>query len=237
VDAGGDEPGEMGHVAEEQRADLVRDLAEAVGLDASRVGRAAADDQLRPRLLRDREHLVVVDHVRLAADPVVGDRVQPAGEVDLEPVRQVAAVSELERQDRVARIEAGEVDGHVRLRARVRLDIRVVGAEERLGAVDRELLDLVDDLASAVVALARIALRVLVRRHAPDGLEDRGPGEVLGGDQLDLTALPFELAAEKNGDLGIDVNEGRSPELAQRLLDDRHGQDGTGGDEAPIRGG
>ena len=34
-----------------------------------------------------------------------------------------------------------------------------VRAEQLLGAVDRELLDLVDDLAAAVVALARHTLR------------------------------------------------------------------------------
>ena len=44
LQAGGDEPGEMGHVAEEQRADLVGDRAEAVRLDGARIGRAAADD-------------------------------------------------------------------------------------------------------------------------------------------------------------------------------------------------
>jgi hypothetical protein len=55
----------------------------------------------------------------------------------------------------------------------VRLHVRVLGAEELLRAVDRELLDLVDDLAAAVVALAGIALGVLVRRHGADGLEHR----------------------------------------------------------------
>ena len=48
----GDEPGDVGHVAEEERADLVGDLPEAVGLDRARVGGGAADDQLRPVLLR-----------------------------------------------------------------------------------------------------------------------------------------------------------------------------------------
>ena len=61
----------------------------------------------------------------------------------------------------------GEVHGHVRLCASVRLDVRVLGAEQRLRAVDRELLDLVDDLAAAVVAAAGIALGVLVRRPQP----------------------------------------------------------------------
>ena len=52
VQAGGDEAGEVRHVAEQERADLVGDLAELVGLDRARIRRAAADDQLRPHLLR-----------------------------------------------------------------------------------------------------------------------------------------------------------------------------------------
>src|SRR5207253_6507123 len=41
VQAGGDEPGEVRHVAEEVGADVVGDLAEAVGLDSAWVGGAA----------------------------------------------------------------------------------------------------------------------------------------------------------------------------------------------------
>ena len=86
----------------------------------------------------------------------------------------------------------------------------MLGAEQRLRAVDRELLDLVDDLAAAVVALARIALGVLVRRHRADRLEHGRPGEVLGRDQLDLAALALELAPEQLGDLRVDVVEARA---------------------------
>ncbi len=93
VQPGRDETCEVRHVAKQERADLVGDRAEAVGLDRPRVGRAAADDQLRAMLFRECEHLVVVDDVRLAADAVVDDRVEPAGEVDLETVREVPAVS------------------------------------------------------------------------------------------------------------------------------------------------
>ena len=114
---------------------------------------------------------------------------------------------EAERENRVARLQRAEVDGHVRLRARVRLDVGVLGPEERLRAVDRELLDLVDDLAAAVVALAGIPLGVLVRRHRADGLEHRRPGEVLRCDQLDLAALPLELVAEQRRDVGIDLGK------------------------------
>ena len=61
VQAGGDQPGEVSHVAEQERAHLVGDLAELVDLDDARVGRAAADDQLGLVLERERAHLVVVD--------------------------------------------------------------------------------------------------------------------------------------------------------------------------------
>ena len=123
---------------------------------------------------------------------------------------------QLEREDRVAGLQDREVDGHVRLRPGVRLDVRVLGAEERLRAVDRELLDLVDDLAAAVVAAARIALGVLVRRHAADGLEHRRPREVLGRDELDLAALALELALEECSDLRIDVGEPGGAQLLER---------------------
>ena len=78
-----------------------------------------------------------------------------------------------------------------------------------LGALDRELLDLVDDLAAAVVALAGQALGVLVREHRADGLEHGRPGEVLGRDQLELVALARELGVAEAGDLGIDLGRGR----------------------------
>ena len=79
------------------------------------------------------------------------------------------------------------------------------------------LLDLVDDLAAAVVALARVALGVLVRRHDADGLEDARPREVLGRDQLDLVALALELLAEQLGDLGIDLGEAGGAQLLERV--------------------
>jgi hypothetical protein len=224
VQPGGDEPGEMRHVAEQERADLVGDRAELPRLDRARVGRAAADDQLRPVLLGEREHLVVVDPHRLARDAVMDDRVQPTGEVDLQSVREVAAVREREREDRVTRLERRHVDGLVRRRTRVRLDICVLGPEERLGALDRDRLDLVDDLAAAVVALARVALRVFVRRHRSDRLEDARPREVLRGDQLDLAALALELAREQLGDLGVDLQQAGGAQLLDRFVGDGHGR-------------
>ena len=212
----------MSHVAQQECVDLVGDLPELRGVDRARIGAAAADDQLRAHLLREPQHLVVVDDVRLARHAVVRDRVEPAGEVHLQPVREVAAVRELERQDRLARLQRRHVDRHVRLRARVRLHVRVLRAEQLLRAVDRRLLDLVDDLAAAVVPLAGVTLRVLVRRDGAHRLEHRRPCEVLRRDQLDLATLALELLREQLGYLRIDLGEAGCRQVLERLVRDGH---------------
>ena len=103
---------------------------------------------------------------------------------------------EREAEERVAGLEQGRVDGVVGLRAGVRLDVGVLGPEQLLGAVDRELLGDVDLLAAAVVALARVALGVLVGQHRAGRLEHRLGDEVLGGDHLERVLLALELAVE-----------------------------------------
>ena len=88
-------------------------------------------------------------------------------------------------EDGVARLQQREVDGHVGLRAGVRLHVGVLGAEELLGAVDGQRLGDVDELAAAVVALAGVALGVLVGQHRAGRLQHGLADEVLRGDQLE----------------------------------------------------
>src|SRR5579872_810822 len=102
------------------------------------------------------------------------------------------------------------------------LDVRVLGPEELLGPVDRELLDLVDHLAAAVVAAARIALGVLVGGNRPDGLENGRPGEVLRGDELQLAPLPLQLLRQQTGDLRVDVIQADRGQVLEGQLSRRH---------------
>ena len=223
MESGGDESREVGHVAQQEGTDVVRDLAELRRVDRAWIGGSAADDQAGARLTGLSQHLLVVDRVRLAADAVVGDRVEPPREVHLEAMRQMTSVRELEREDRVARLQRRHVHGHVGLGARVRLHVCVLGAEELLRAVDGQLLDLVHDLTATVVPLPRITLGVLVRRRGADRLHDRGPREVLRGDQLDLIPLTLGLPAEEIGDLRVEQIETCTRELLKGLLGDGHG--------------
>ncbi len=154
VQARGDEACEVGHVDHEVGADLVGDLAETCEVELARVGRPASDDELRLGLEGEALDLVHVDPVRLGIDLVGGDLVETAGDVELHAVAQVATVCERQAEDAIARLEQRVEDGGVRLGAGVRLHVGVLGAEELLGTVDRELLADVDELAPTVVALA-----------------------------------------------------------------------------------
>ncbi len=65
------------------------------------------------------------------------------------------------------------VGGLVGLRAGMRLHVGILGAEELLGALARQVLDDIGEFAAAVVALARIAFRVLIGEDAAGGFEHR----------------------------------------------------------------
>ncbi len=65
---------------------------------------------------------------------------------------EVPAVGERQAHDLVAGVDQRVQHGSVRGGARVGLDVRVLGAEEALGAVDRDGLGDVDLFAPAVVA-------------------------------------------------------------------------------------
>ena len=224
VQAGGDQAGEVRHVDHEDRADLVGDLAEAREVQDARVGAPAGEQQLRPPLAGDARHLVHVDEAGLAVDLVGRDVVQPPRHVELHAVREVAAVGQRQAHDRVAGPQQRVVDGRVGLGARVRLDVGVLGAEQLLGAVDRQLLGDVDVLAAAVVAAPGIALGVLVGQHAALALEDGLGHEVLGGDHLERALLAGQLEAQDVGDQGIDIVQGTVEGVGAQL---GHACDGT----------
>ncbi len=198
-----DEPGEVRHVDHEQRADRVGDLAELGEVELPRVRRPARDDHLGPVLGGEGGDLVHVDEAVLGADVVRHDVQRLAGVVQPHPVREVAAVREVQPEDGVAVLEQREVHGRVGLRPAVRLDVRVLGAEQRLGAVDRELLGDVDELAAAVVAAAGVALGVLVGQDGALRLQHRDRREVLRRDHLQRGLLAPQLGADGLGDLGV----------------------------------
>ena len=116
---------------------------------------------------------------------------------------EVAAVGEIEAQDAVAGREERHVGGGVGLRAGVRLDVDVFGAEELFGAVAGQVFDDVGVLAAAVVALSGVALCVFVGENGACGFEDRAADEVFGCDHLEAFVLALYFVFNLLGDLGV----------------------------------
>ena len=207
MQAGGDQAREMRHVDQEDGADRIGDLAEARKIDDARIGAAARDDHLRLVLFGQAGQLVVIDALVVAAHAVGNHLIGLARKVERMAVRQVAAVRQVHAQDRVAGLKHRGIGGLIGLRSGMRLHVGVLGAEELLGAVASQVLDDVDELAAAVIALAGIAFGVLVGEDAAGGFQHGFGGEVLAGDQFQPAVLALDFVLDGFVNLGVDDGE------------------------------
>ena len=105
----------------------------------------------------------------------------------------MAALTQLHAQDRVTRLEQGEVHRHIGGAARVWLYVGVLGAEQLLGAVDGQLLDIVDERDALVVAGAWVAFGVFDVEMRRQALQDRGRGVVLAGDEVQRACVALTV--------------------------------------------
>jgi len=148
-------------------------------------------------------NLVVVDRLGLHVEAVWHDVEPLAREVDRRSVREVPAHGEVHAEDRVAGVADRVVDREVRGCAGVRLHVRVIGTEQLLGALARQILNEVDLLAPTVVALARKALGVLVGEDGTGRFEYGHGDEVLGCDQFDGATLARQLGIDGRSQLRV----------------------------------
>ena len=100
--------------------------------------------------------------MRVAPHAVADKVIQDARDIQPHPVGQMAAMCQVQTEDRVAGPERGQIHGQVRLRSGMGLDVGVLRAEQASGSLDGQLLDHIDVFAAAVVAPARIAFGILV---------------------------------------------------------------------------
>ena len=89
----------------------------------------------------------------------------------------------------------------------MRLHVGVFGTEQRLDAVDRQLLGHVDIFAAAVIALARIAFGILVGQLAALRFHHRRAGVVFRGDQLDMIFLAAVFVLDRGPQLRVDIGD------------------------------
>ena len=187
-----DESRDVSHVYHEICADRFCYSADALEVDNARISGCARDDKLRADLLGGLFELVIVD-VTVVVYAVGHELVELAARVDGRAVGQMSAVGEAHAHDSVAGIYECGISGHVSLRARVRLNVGAVRAEELFCALDSEIFNDVNKFAAAVITLAGITLGVFVGQHAAHCRHNGGGDEVLRGDKLDVASLSAEL--------------------------------------------
>ena len=147
--------GDVRDVRQQIRADFAGDFAHALEINDARIGARADGDHLRLVLARHGGELVVINPLVVLAHAVMDDFKKFAGEIRLVAVGQMPAVAQIHREHLVAGFEHGEIDGHVRLAAGMRLDVGVFRAEQFFRAVNRQLLDRVNVFAAAIPAFFR----------------------------------------------------------------------------------
>ena len=119
----------------------------------------------------------------------------------------MAAVRKVHAENGIAGLQDRQIDGHVRLAAGMRLNVDVLGAEKFFGALDREVLDHVDEFATAVISAARVAFGVFVREDGTRRFENGLVREVLRCDQFKPVGLPPRLVLNSGVDFRIEVLE------------------------------
>ncbi|ENN85865.1 hypothetical protein RHSP_17832 [Rhizobium freirei PRF 81] len=205
--ATGNEAGDVGHVDHQIGADAVGDLAEALPVPDTGIGRATGDDQLRLGFFGLALNLIHVEQV-VAFAHAVGHDVEPlAGHVDRRTMRQVTARIQVETHESIARLQEREEDGLVHLRTGVRLNVGEVDAEQLLGALDGELFRDIDELAAAVIALARIAFSIFIRHDRALCFQHGARHDVFRSDQLDFVPLATQFLTDRSKDFRIGIGK------------------------------
>ena len=138
-------------------------------------------------------HLVVVNATGFLVQVVAYRFVKNAGGVDQGTVAQMPTMVKVQTHKGVARLQYGQQYGCVGLGTGVGLDVGVFCAKQLADTVNSQLFNLVNDLTAAVVAVARIAFRILVGKVAAHGFHDLVANKVLTGDELDAFQLALVL--------------------------------------------
>ncbi len=125
----GDESCGMRNIGEQEGAYGISDGAEAGVIPVAGIGAGAADDELRFFGERDLLYLVHIDAAGLFLNGIKYRAIQFTGKIHGRAMREVAAMREVEAEEGVAGIQAGEHHGGVGLGAAVGLYVGILSAE------------------------------------------------------------------------------------------------------------
>jgi hypothetical protein len=105
----------------------------------------------------------------------------------------VTAVIKVQTHKAVTGLQYGQQHSGIGLRARVGLYVGVLSTKQLAYTVNSQLLNLIDNLATAIVTVAGIAFCIFVGKVAAHGFHDLVANEVLTGDELDAFQLTLVL--------------------------------------------
>ncbi len=159
MDAGCDKSGVVCHIDHKQCVDGASDFGEACVVDFARVSAGTGHDHAWFVFAGQSGHLIEIDAVVVLSDSIMHRFVQFSAEIQVHPVCEVSAVSQIHSQDRISGFQHGHVDRHVGLRTGVWLHVGMFGFEQLAGAIACEVFHDIDIFAAAVVATAGGNLR------------------------------------------------------------------------------
>jgi len=208
VFASGDQTGVVGHIDHKVSANLLGNRGHAFPIKTQGVSRSATDQELGLVLNGNAFHLVVIDFF-FFVQAVRHDIKELARQIGRRAVGQVTAVPQVHAHHGIARFQKSEVHRLVGLRTGMRLHVDVFSAEDLLQAIDRQLLDHVDMLATTVETLARITFGVLVGELGALGFHHSSGNVIFRSDQLDVIFLTDTLGSHGGGEFGIVLGDGQ----------------------------
>ena len=216
VPARGHQPRDMRHIDVQPGAGPSGDCPHALEINHPRIGRTAGDDQPRAELFGLFLKRVIVDDLAGRIDAIVM-RLEPASrQVRLQPVAQMAAGRQVQRQHLVARLQKQEEHRQIGLAAGMRLHIGVAAIEQLFGALDGGIFHHIDKTPAAVKAVAGVAFQRLVCHFVAQRVQHCPADDVLRRDQLDLVLLARFLASQRFGHQRVRRGDGSGEMLQHR---------------------
>ena len=203
MNAGDNERVDMRDIGDKIRANLFRDRSKSGVIKFERIGAHADPDKLRLFATRDFANLVHVETTGFLIRTVRDLDVVFSRETHLPTMSKVSAVRHGNAHNLIADVEERAIYGVVRRRAGIRLNVHMFATEESLAALDRKVLNLVDELVPFVIARARIAFRILVRENGTAGFKNVFDRIALRGDHLEGRALVIRLFLNKIVNLSV----------------------------------
>jgi hypothetical protein len=212
--AGGDQPGGVGHVGHQVGVDRVGDLLESAVIQGPGIGRRAGHKDLGSEELDGLLQHVKVDQTR-AFIQTVRHGLEVLGHIrdllgrGLVAVGKMASMGKVETHESVANLHEGRVNVQVGWRTRKRLNVHSpllrVEAEGGQSPLLTETLALVNVLVAAVITGTRIPLGILVLHLRAKNVHDGLGGEVLGRNERHRLLLSGALAIDDVRNLLVDL--------------------------------